>query len=336
MSNLSFLWVIMAVIFIHGSTEKFADEMNRFDKVQNLRYKFYPSNNKIQIQCKKVTDAQKYVYRIRDVQGQIIKKVKKTKNKKRFKISLFAEGQTYTLEMKIASTDQKKSSKWRKISYVHTTQSDQNSIQGTLTSQNSSGRSGSYFFPDSYDIGYRPILVAFHGTGGSGEDMINSFKDMAQEYGFMIVAPDSRKAPGGSYTWEVGTSPGEITEDLTHALNCVNEALSLSGMKYDSNHVLCVGFSGGASSAPYLATNDTMFTHFAVLHGGVFVTGLGENVVSGWLSTGDDDLVRTPSHVQSYISQLNSSGFDDITFQSFAGGHTIISEEKESLMQWWL
>ena len=99
---------------------------------------------------------------------------------------------------------------------------------------------------------------------------------------------------------------------------------------------MAIGFSGGGSSAPYFATNYDDCTAFAVLHGGVFTGGIGDNITAGWFSTGTQDSVRTPSSVESAAESMKSLGFSDVVYYDFDGGHSLISSEKKALIDWWL
>src|SRR5256885_3949886 len=58
---------------------------------------------------------------------------------------------------------------------------------------------------------------------------------------------------------------------------------------------LIAGYSGGGSSAPYIASNRPPFTHTAVLHGGVFAGGIGPRRMPAWFSTGDRKSTRLNS-----------------------------------------
>ena len=209
-------------------------------------------------------------------------------------------------------------------------------VQGELETTNSIGRSGSYHLPAGYNLVSSPMMVAYHGTGGNGASMLSMFGVLAVEQGFMIVAPDSRVSPTGDNTWEVGTKPGEITEDYTHSLDCMEELLAMEGVSLDERRVLAVGFSGGGSSAPYVATNEPVFTAFAVLHGGVYAGGLSENIIPGWFSTGEDDEARTPEHVEEQAQAMIEAGFEDIEFHVYPGGHSVFEEEKADVVGWWM
>jgi len=217
-----------------------------------------------------------------------------------------------------------------------TTGDPEDAVQGTLEVQNSIGRSGSYYLPQGYNLTGLPILVAYHGTGGSGLDMVTTLRPYADTSSFIIVAPDSRVSPQGDYTWEVGSEPGEVTEDLLHTQACLEEVLGLPGVTWNETDLLAAGYSGGGSSAPYMATNDDRFTASATLHGGVFVGGLGDNIIPAWFSTGEDDSMRPPDHVEGMAADMEAAGFPDVEFHVFPGGHELTAAELEGVVEWWL
>jgi poly(3-hydroxybutyrate) depolymerase len=185
---------------------------------------------------------------------------------------------------------------WR---YVLASQTDIAALRprtaGTLTTKNSAGRSGAYFLPSGYAGRALPLLVAIHGTNGSGGAMVQFFREAAEREKFIVVAPDSRATPDGKDSWEVGDHAGEITPDYLHVKACVAEVLAMPGVRLDPTRVLIAGHSGGGSTAPYVATNEEPYTAFAVLHGGVFASGLGKRSVRGWFSTGKSDGMRGPT-----------------------------------------
>ena len=207
---------------------------------------------------------------------------------------------------------------------------------GALSTTNSAGRSGSFLIPEHNAGQALPVLLGFHATGGDGAGFISAFSELAREQGFAIAAPDSRISPTGEFTWEVGTEPNEVTPDYLHALNCLNELEEEHELNIELSAVLVAGYSGGASSAPYLASSEGQFTAFAILHGGVFPGGLGALRPRGWLSTGEQDNLRSPDHMRGHLESLTNLGFTDLELQIFAGGHGLGSTELTALVQWWL
>ncbi len=207
---------------------------------------------------------------------------------------------------------------------------------GALTATNSAGRSGAFFLPSGYASEALPLLVMLHGTGGSGRQVVDCLGPVAESDWFIVVAPDSRVAPNGQPSWEVPDHPGEETEDRAHVRACVDEVLAMPGVRIDETRALVAGHSGGASSAPYLASVDPLYTAFAVLHGGVFVSGLGGRRPRGWLSTGVLDPLRPPGGVRAAAEELHVAGFSDVVYREFPGGHDIGEEELHDLLSWWL
>ena len=84
------------------------------------------------------------------------------------------------------------------------------------------------------------------------------------------------------------------------------------------------------------SSNEEIFTAFAVLHGGVIQGGIGEHVVPGWFSTGEDDTLRTPDHVQYQLDYMTAQGFNDLEIHIYPGGHDLGTQEREDVINWWL
>jgi poly(3-hydroxybutyrate) depolymerase len=199
----------------------------------------------------------------------------------------------------------------------------------------SAGRTGAFFLPAGYNTRAFPLFVAYHGSDQAGSDMVSAFHALAVTREFIIVAPDSRMFDG-HFNWQVGDHSGDVTEDYTHTLACIAEVRAKEGVAIDETRVLAAGFSGGGSSAPYIATNERLFKAFAVLHGGVIQGGIGTNVIRGWFSTGQDDPARPPSLVQQSVDYIQGLGFSDVTFKLYPGAHVLSPPELSDVIAWWL
>jgi len=207
--------------------------------------------------------------------------------------------------------------------------------EGTIGVENTSGRSGAFYVPHLSSLDAPPLLVILHGTGQSGADMVATFRDLARTRHFAIIAPDSRDHDG-QLTWEVGDKQGDVTPDLTHTMDCIAWVRSHVGFSEDESHVLIAGYSGGGSSAPYIASNRPGFTHTAVLHGGVFPGGIGSRRMPAWFSTGEDDRIRPVTLVKQSADALAALGFTDVTFHAYPGRHGLSDAELRELIDWWL
>ena len=209
-------------------------------------------------------------------------------------------------------------------------------VSGALLTMNSENRSGAFFLPQGRRGVPMPILVAIHATGASGHAMVELFRALSIQHHFAIVAPDSRRSPTGEWTWQVGQRPSEVTPDLTHISACLSEFEQRFSERLDGSRTLIAGYSGGGSSAPYVATRVPKFAAFAVLHGGVFAGGLGEIAVRGWFSTGSLDPMRPPAHVRHALAQAQERGLHQLVYREFPVEHGLLDEEKRALIDWWL
>lgn len=210
------------------------------------------------------------------------------------------------------------------------------SIEEPLRTTNAWKRSGVVFVPARQPGDRLPALVGLHGQGGDGQEMIEAFRSLAIERRFAIIAPSSSYGEEiKSFSWRVGDKPNDFTDDYRHIGACLDEVLHRTDVTIDTSHVLIAGFSGGASSAPYVATNTAPYEAFAVLHGGVFIGGIGARKVHGWFSTGESDSARPPNHVFGHFNSMRSAGFET-TYKTYPGGHVLSMQERKDLVAWWL
>jgi predicted esterase len=209
-------------------------------------------------------------------------------------------------------------------------------VEGSLVIRNVAGRSGAFFLPAGYAGRPLPLAVLLHGTGSSGADILHTFRPAAASRSFIVVAPDSGRAPNGMLTWEVGDHPEEITADFEHVGRCVAEVLAKPGVVIDPAHVIVIGHSGGGSSAPYVATHNDLYESFAVLHGGAFPSGFGPRRPRGWFSTGERDPARPPPGVRAAAEATQRAGLVAVEMHVFDGDHGIGLVELDQLLDWWL
>jgi len=209
----------------------------------------------------------------------------------------------------------------------------QTGITHIVQAATSTGRQGAYYLPSDYESRSLPLMVTFHGTGGKGSLMILRLQALAEREGFMVLAPDSVSVAG---VWSVGQQPEDMTEDYRHVMDCVREVLRVPGVRIDAARVLAAGFSVGGNVAPYIATRESLFTAFAVLHGHVVLGSLGRLHPRVWLSTGDRDRVRTVEYMRSVAGHLTAEGFPSVELRVFKVDHSLGDDELAALVAWWL
>ncbi len=105
--------------------------------------------------------------------------------------------------------------------------------------------------PDS--IGESPGLVlALHGTGMRGQDMIDSLQATADELGMVLVAPDALRPSGKGFSWTYRDESEWMVKDQ------ISKAIEAHGV--DPEQVYLVGFSQGANIALIMGrTHPSLF-----------------------------------------------------------------------------
>jgi predicted esterase len=119
-------------------------------------------------------------------------------------------------------------------------------------------------------------------------------------------------------------------------MECVREVMRALGVRVDPARVLAVGFSVGASVAPYIATHESQFTAFAVLHGHITPASFGALRPRAWVSAGEQDRVRTADYMRSVADHLTRAGFPAVDLRVFKADHRLGDDELTALVAWWL
>lgn len=99
-----------------------------------------------------------------------------------------------------------------------------------------------------------PLVLRFHGLGGSGRQEINStgYRQIADQEGFILVAPSGSSGSFGG-AWNVGsscTNDGSV-DDVAFVHAIINDVKSVANT--DPNRIYATGFSMGGGMTHYLA-----------------------------------------------------------------------------------
>lgn len=208
--------------------------------------------------------------------------------------------------------------------------------EGDVAVENGPGRSGRYYLPAGYDEKPLPLLVVLHGTNGTARDMIDVFRAAAKERSFAVLAPESRAVDGG-FSWAAADQAEGLERDLQHILACVRKMKETTKVEIDAKKILLAGYSGGAAIATYAATRDPMFAAFAVLHGTTFAEPIGSHRPRGWFSGGDSDTLQPLDHVRRAADGFRERASDaQVEFRMYSGGHTMTTDERREVINWWL
>ncbi len=311
---------------------QFAFSDTRLNKISNIKIQYQANSDIFNLSWNKVRNAKKYAIKIFDQNNSEVLKLKLSKSSHKIKSKLLNEGHKYNINIKAIGNSSFKASKSSKKTFYVTMQVSSEEIIADFTTTNSGGRKGQYFLPENYRQKTLPLMIAFHGSSISGSNMINAYKKLARQNDFIIFAPDSTNPAG----WYLSDDYNDPSVDQIHFYNLYQELLSLPQIKIDSSKVLISGTSAGGSLAALLGSHDSVFTHIAVIHGGVYIEDLGTNRVPFWLSTGSEDTLRTPSELKSYAEALKLLNFPLVSYMEYPVPHQVPDDEKQDLISWWL
>jgi phospholipase/carboxylesterase len=190
-------------------------------------------------------------------------------------------------------------------------------------------RDGVLYLPPGYPAGQSaPLVLMLHGAPGNGRRTIESLLPLAEEFGLVLVAPDSRLR-----TWDVlmgGYGPDIAFLDA--ALASVFSRISV-----DPRRIAIEGFSDGASYALSVGiANGDLFTHILAFSPGFIQPPGREGVPRIFVSHGRMDPVLPINYCSRvFVPQLQRAGYD-VTYEEFDGPHRTPPEVARMGVEWFL
>jgi len=187
-------------------------------------------------------------------------------------------------------------------------------------------RDGALYVPKSYrDDTPMPVMVMLHGYSGWGDELASTFA-LAEEFGVVVVAPDSRDV-----TW--GRSAPGFDSDvrfISAAFRKAAETLNL-----DPARVALAGRSDGAGYALSmgLAYGDT-FNHVASIAGGLMTPVRRKGKPKVFIVHGTRDQQMPIERTGRLFQQtLKDEGYD-VTYREYEGGHATPPEVVREVFAW--
>ena len=187
------------------------------------------------------------------------------------------------------------------------------SAQGTQPLGLDRDRDAILHMPPVAGDGPLPLVVLFHGAGGSGERLLRRLSAVTDEAGLAVLAPDSRES-----TWDaIGGSFDRDVTFLDRALRRVFETVAI-----DPAHVAAAGFSDGATYALSLGLiNGDLFRRVVAFSPGFIVDGAAQGKPRIFVSHGTaDNILPINQCSRVIVPALRRRGYD-VTFREFSGGH---------------
>jgi len=172
----------------------------------------------------------------------------------------------------------------------------------------------------------RPLLVFFHGAGGTAQQSLAAVGDRAAEQGVLLLAPTS-----AATTWDlIAGGLGRDVAFLDAALAEVSQRTAVSCLAVG-------GFSDGASYALSLGlANGDLFEAVLAFSPGFAAPPDPEGRPRIWISHGTHDRVLPVDRCGRQVSRtLTETGYD-VTYDEFDGGHAVTPGQVSTALDWWL
>lgn len=188
-------------------------------------------------------------------------------------------------------------------------------------------RDGLVYVPPAYRADRpTPLVLILHGAGGNAAGGLELLHGLAEDFGLLLLAVDSRSA-----TWDVIMKGyGRDVQFIDHSLTQVFNTYAI-----DTSHLAIAGFSDGASYALSLGlTNGDLFTHVIAFSPGFMApTGqTGEPRI--FMAHGTDDQVLPIERCSRRLApQLREADYD-LHYEEFVGPHIVSPGIAHRALEW--
>jgi phospholipase/carboxylesterase len=187
-------------------------------------------------------------------------------------------------------------------------------------------RDGLLYVPRGHDAKTNaPLAVMLHGAGRSGQAMDYTFS-LADDFGVVIVAPDSR-----ARTWDAVM--GGFGADVAY----IDAALryTFARCAVDATRLALAGFSDGASYALSLGiANGDLFSHVIAFSPGFIAPAEHRGKPRIFISHGREDAVLPIATTRrKIVPQLTGLGYH-VTVREFDGPHTVPLAIAREAFEW--
>jgi phospholipase/carboxylesterase len=189
-------------------------------------------------------------------------------------------------------------------------------------------RDGVIYIPKGYNPGApMPLVVALHGAGGSGAGAGFAF-NLADEFGYIVLAPDSRE-----WTWDsILQRPGPDTEFIVAAFRSTLERCAV-----DRRRLAMAGFSDGASHVLSLGiANGDTFGHLLAFSPGLMEPLAARGKPRIFISHGtSDSTMPIDDTSRTFVPRLKTLGYD-VTYREFDGRHMLPPDIAHDAFKWFM
>jgi phospholipase/carboxylesterase len=183
------------------------------------------------------------------------------------------------------------------------------------------------YIPKSYRADTpAPLAVLLHGAGQEAHELFNPLQPLADEFGLVLAAPNSRDS-----SWDIRYGAfGDDVAFINKMLERVFDAVNIAPSKIS----LC-GFSDGASYALSLGpTNGDLFGHVVAFSPGFMVHPNAVGRPKIFITHGTADrILNIDATSRKLVPSLKSEGYD-VQYREFDGPHTPPRQYIRDVVKW--
>jgi phospholipase/carboxylesterase len=189
------------------------------------------------------------------------------------------------------------------------------------------GRDGLLYIPAGYTPEKpAPLVLMLHGATGSARGALRPFRELADDAGLVLLAPESR-----STTWDA--IRGDYDVDIAfidRALKSVFERVAI-----DPAHLTIEGFSDGATYAIGVGlTNGDLFQRVVAFSPGFILRIDAHAKPRVFISHGTrDQILPIDQCSRRIVPELQQARYD-VQYREFDGPHTVPPEMAKEAIAW--
>ena len=175
--------------------------------------------------------------------------------------------------------------------------------------------------------GPRPLLVFFHGSGGTPQQSLSLTHEAAERAGVAVLAPRSVDRSWDLVTGEPGPDVAALRRSLAAAARHVRTdpaALALGGFSDGASYALTLGLANPGTVGAVLAFSPGFFA------------GRAAGAPRCFVSHGRADRVLPPGRTSARIVPLLRRAGHEVEFAEFDGGHEVPGWAVERALSSWL
>jgi poly(3-hydroxybutyrate) depolymerase len=171
-----------------------------------------------------------------------------------------------------------------------------------------------------------PTLILHHGTGGTGLELINAWRNMAANEHIILVAPKGEHGFG----WMVPDDGPEMQIQIIQQLT--------ASVPIDMRRIYLFGYSNGGDFVLYAAIQQSKYFAAAAIHSAAFrprqfpMLDIAERKIPLWYSAGTEDPTFTIQECRATVDALRARNWPLDYVERAGQGHAYIAGDSNPLI----